>query len=86
MLETVSRTNAQNHVAMAQGQIPVKDKTPKKVFCSDCRHFRRDTEGPSYRRDTGDFFMGDCLKGLHPDTIKKQFADKPRICKLYSTK
>lgn len=54
------------------------------VYCSDCRNFRRDTEGISFRNDTGEYFMGECLVGLHPDTPKKQFADKPRVCKSYS--
>ena len=70
---------------MAQGQISNKQKVVR-VYCSDCRWFVRDTEGISYVRDTGEYYMGVCSKGLHPDTVKKQFADKPRICKLYKTK
>ena len=69
---------------MAAGQIPVIDKTPKTVYCGECRHFQRDTEGTSRRQSDGTYFMGDCMKGLHPDTIKKQFADKPRKCEQYA--
>lgn len=69
---------------MAQGQISKYQKQPTTVYCSDCKHFLRDTEGPSRRNGLGEFFMGQCLAGLHPDTIKKQFADKPRRCDSYS--
>lgn len=63
--------------------------TPKpqsKVTCGECHHFKRDTEGISRCRDTGEYFMGECLKGLRPDTEIKQFANKPRICKFYISK
>lgn len=66
---------------MAKGQIPT---TEKFVTCGTCRNFRRDTEGRSYRRDTGEYFMGLCHAGLTPDTIIKQFADKPCKCKIYN--
>ena len=67
---------------MAKGQISV-NKEPQTVYCGECRHFHRDTEGTSFRIETGEFFMGVCGKGLKPDTVKKQFADKPRRCKSY---
>ena len=69
---------------MAAGQI--SNYAPKRVYCSECCHFQRDTEGVSFRRDTGEYFLGICLQGLHPDTIKKQFADKPRFCNSYLSK
>ena len=53
---------------------------PTLVVCADCRHFRRDTTGPSYNAYTHVFFMGTCALGLTPDTPIKQFADKPHIC------
>ena len=53
---------------------------PTLVVCSDCRHFRRDTTGPSYNAYTHVSFMGSCALGLTPDTPIKQFADKPHIC------
>lgn len=73
---------------MARGQIPVKDKTPKNVYCSDCRWFVRETEGVSFKLGTNprQYFMGDCSQGLHPDTPIKQFANKPRECKTYRAK
>ena len=36
-------------------------KIPQKVTlvtCGMCRHFRRDTEGPSYNAYTHEYFMG----------------------------
>jgi len=30
--------------------------------------------------------MGECAEGLHPDTPKKQFADKARKCETYKPK
>ncbi len=62
-----------------------KDKpvdTEQKVYCSDCDHFQRDTSGISRTID-GEYFMGICAEGLHPDTPKKQFADKARKCEHY---
>ena len=53
-----------------------------KVYCGECRHFVRDTSGISRTID-GEYFMGVCTEGLHPDTPKKQFADKARKCKHY---
>ena len=53
------------------------------VYCSECAHFQRDTEGISFCLDTGEYFMGICTEGLTPDSPKKQFADKPRQCKQY---
>lgn len=57
-----------------------------RVTCADCLFFKRDTEGPSYSRDTGEYFMGECGKGLYPDTIRKQFANKPRECAKFEQK
>jgi len=62
--------------AKAQPAIP-------KIYCSECAHFKRDTEGISRSRITGEYFIGICLCGLHPDTMRKQFADKPRDCSSY---
>jgi hypothetical protein len=53
-----------------------------KVYCGECRHFVRDTSGISRAID-GEYFMGECTEGLHPDTPKKQFADKARKCEHY---
>ena len=66
---------------MATGQISKKEKEKTKlVVCADCRHFHRDTTGPSYNAYTHVYFMGTCTLGLTPDTPIKQFADKPHIC------
>ena len=62
-----------------------KDKpvdTEQKVYCADCEHFQRDTSGISRTID-GEYFMGICTEGLHPDTPIKQFADKARKCEHY---
>ena len=56
-----------------------------KVYCGECRHFVRDTSGISRTID-GEYFMGICTDGLHPDTPKKQFADKARKCETYKPK
>jgi len=56
-----------------------------KVYCGECRHFVRDTSGISRSID-GEYFMGECAEGLHPDTPKKQFADKARKCETYKPK
>lgn len=53
------------------------------VRCGECRHFRRDTEGPSYNVYTHEYFMGVCGLGLKPDSPIKQFADKSRVCGNY---
>jgi len=68
--------------------MPKKPKTtppqqPPTVFCGQCRHFLRDTSGPNYNNDTHEYFMGVCGKGLTPDTTRKQFANKPRLCPNY---
>ena len=55
---------------------------PPKVYCGECKHFIRDTSGISRTID-GEYFMGICTEGLHPDTPKKQFADKSRKCEHY---
>ena len=66
---------------MATGQISKKEKEKTKlVVCADCRHFHRDTTGPSYNAYTHVYFMGTCTLGLTPDTPIKQFADKQREC------
>ena len=57
-----------------------------KVYCGECRHFVRDTSGHSFSIATGEYFMGECADGLHPDTPKKQFADKARKCETYKPK
>lgn len=56
---------------------------PPKVYCGECKHFIRDTDGPSFSIATGEYFMGECAEGLHPDTPKKQFADEARKCEHY---
>ena len=53
------------------------------VTCGRCRHFRRDTEGPSYNAYTHEYFMGVCGLGLKPDSPIKQFADRHRVCSKY---
>jgi len=53
--------------------------TAVRVCCSDCRRFSRDKSGPSFSIQTGEYFMGTCLKG-HADGSNKVFADKPRNC------
>ena len=66
---------------MALGQISNKNKAkPKLVTCATCKHFHRDTTGPSYNAYTHVYFMGSCALGLTPDTPIKQFADKQREC------
>lgn len=71
---------------MAAGQIKVTDDAPKLVTCGECRRYERDTEGRSYNRETGEFFLGLCGEGLHPDTPVKQFANKPRVCEKFLAK
>ena len=53
------------------------------VTCEKCKYFRRDITGPSFNAYTHVYFMGRCKKGLHPDSPKKQFADKPRQCDTF---
>lgn len=71
---------------MANGQIRVTDDAPKLVTCGECRRFERDTEGRSYNRTIGEYFLGRCGVGLHPDTPVKQFANKPRVCEKFLAK
>ena len=66
---------------------PAKPSKPVLVTCETCRHFRRDTTGPSFNKETHIFFMGTCDLGLDPDgtftdiTGKAEiFADKQREC------
>lgn len=61
-----------------------KEHPQKKVRCSDCQHFKRDTDGISRNIYTGEYFMGTCTAGLHPDTPIKQFADHLRECKKHA--
>lgn len=68
---------------MAAGQVSKTEKEVVKVCCGECKHFKRDTEGRSYSRETGEYFMGVCGEGLTPDTPKKQFANKVRVCILF---
>ncbi len=66
---------------------PVKTQQQRpRVYCGECKHFLRDTEGINHNVHTGEFFMGVCLRGLHPDTMIKQFANKPRDCEAYRRK
>lgn len=65
-------------------------KPPKLVVCAECRHFRRDTTGPSYSLETHEYFMGECDKGCDPDRTfnkargtAKVFANKKRQCRNY---
>lgn len=58
---------------------------PARVRCGECRWFKRDTEGIS-RNEEGEYFMGTCERGLHPDTVKKQFANKARVCRVFVDK
>lgn len=65
---------------------------PKLVTCGTCRHFRRDTSGPSYNAFTREYFMGESDIGCDPDHTyneergtAKIFADKPRVCNEYKS-
>ena len=72
---------------MAAGQIKVTEqKQPETVYCGECKFFVRDTDGINRNAYTVEFFMGVCTKGLHPDTPKKQFADKARKCETFKNK
>lgn len=60
------------------------------VTCGRCRHFRRDTEGPSYNAYTHEYFMGESDIGCDPDHTynevrgtAKIFADRQRVCSKY---
>ncbi|MBO4382207.1 MAG: hypothetical protein J5799_04610 [Bacteroidales bacterium] len=60
------------------------------MSCGTCRHFVRDTEGPSFNAYTRIYFMGECKIGSDPDrTFNKQrgtakiFADKLRQCEKH---
>lgn len=67
-----------------KGQTQTNEKEkPKIVHCCDCANFIRDTSGISHNVLTGEYFMGVCAMGLTPDSPKKQFADKPRICSSF---
>lgn len=64
-----------------------KKPQPTLVTCATCRHFRRDTTGPSYNAYTRVYFMGTCDIGCDPDHTfnekrgtAKIFADKQRQC------
>lgn len=67
--------------------MPKPTPQPKPVTCATCRHFTRDTSGPSYNIYTHIYFMGTSDIGCDPDnTYNKKtnkaeiFADKPRLC------
>ena len=60
------------------------------VTCGRCRHFRRDTEGPSYNAYTNEYFMGESDIGCDPDHTynevrgtAKIFADRQRVCENF---
>lgn len=57
-----------------------KDDSAPTVTCGECAEFIRDTDGISYSFDNGEYFMGVCRLGNLPDTIRKQFANRPRKC------
>ena len=61
-------------------------KAPAKVrlvTCGMCRHFLRDTEGPSLNAYTHEYFMGACGLGLQPDSPIKKKKKKKRVCNEY---
>ena len=67
-------------------QLKAKPK-PQLVTCATCKHFHRDTTGPSFNQETHIYFMGVCDLHLDPDhTFNEQrgtakiFADKQREC------
>lgn len=67
-------------------QPKAKPRSPQ-VTCSTCRHFLRDTAGPSYNIYTHIYFMGTCSLGLDPfhthnknTGIAKVFADNTHEC------
>lgn len=55
-------------------------KAKNLVVCEDCIHFERDTSGPSFSVETGEYFMGTCLIGCSPDSPIKQFANLKHEC------
>ena len=70
-------------------QLKAKPK-PVLVTCGRCRHFRRDTEGPSYNAYTHEYFMGESDIGCDPDHTfnevrgtAKIFADRQRVCENF---
>lgn len=63
-----------------------KAKELPTVYCAECCYFIRDTSGRSYCHETGEYFLGVCNLGLKPDTVIKQFANRPRHCKNYVKK
>ena len=62
-----------------------KVKVEPTVYCGECEHFHRDTEGMSFSVQTGEYFMGVSDIGCDPDKTGKGkiFADKPRHCEKY---
>lgn len=69
---------------MRKKNTPIQKPEPPRVRCADCRYFERDTTGISFDITTGVYFMGICRKGQHPDSPKKQFADRQRVCPTFS--
>lgn len=64
---------------------PTTKLEPQKVRCADCRHFLRDTAGTSHTAQRPyRFFLGVCKKGQTPDSQIKQFADREKVCPIYS--
>lgn len=74
---------------MAKVQGKVKAVSAPIVYCEDCKHFVRDTEGISRSSVTGEYFMGKCKlfhgKDNHPYRLKV-FASKPRSCEKFVDK
>ena len=68
---------------MAAAKTKDKKDTIKLVRCADCVFFKIDIEGISHNAYTGEYFMGICTEGLHPDSPIKQFADNPRVCDTF---
>lgn len=62
--------------------MPKPAPKPNPVTCATCRHFVRDTSGPSYNIYTHIYFMGTSNIGCNPDNTStgKIFADKQRLC------
>lgn len=54
------------------------------VYCSRCRHCKRDTNGLSFSIETGEYFMGTCGKGIGDcGASPRVFLNKPRHCDSY---
>ena len=53
----------------------------RKVRCRNCRNFVRDTAGISFSLQSGEFFMGRCLRGRN--SPYKVFMDEERVCGEY---